>query len=210
MQGGGSVYRHSNEKTHGTVENCERIDSFEAMRCDPNSWETGISAGGKVWLDCDHYVVQRGESEKEIVHLFHPGSRWEQELKLTRIDSGFGGTRAYWLCPACGERFRYLYFKKRRFICRKCAELNYKSQQETKNGLRYVRKGKKLAEERLGWLPQPMSPIDFAGFVPQKPKGMHWSTYFKHRRRLDRYQEQYVEDAMREMMQVYGKLGRFL
>lgn len=204
------MYRCSNKKTHGTVEDCERIDSFEAMRCNPNDWEEGISAGDVVWLDCNREEAYFGDEVEESVYLLHPDSNWSQELRLTRIASGFGGTRAYWLCPACGERFRYLYFKKLRFICRKCAELNYKSQQETKNSRRYLRKGLKLAEERLYWIPQPIPPVHFASLAPRKPKGMHWATYRKHRDRLRKYQEQHDEEATRELMQALGKFRRFL
>lgn len=197
------------QRTHGTVENCERIDSFEAMRCAENDGEAGISAGD-LWLDCDHCALQRGEVEKEFVFLTLPGSRWRQELRLVRIDSGFGGTRAYWLCPECWGRFRYLYFN-RRFRCRRCAGLNYKCQQETQNSQSDLRKGMKIAEERLGWFSlRPVSHMGFLGMFPAKPKGMHWKTYARHLERFRKYQDQCDEKDTRTLLKGLKSLRRLL
>lgn len=195
------------QRTHGTVENCERIDSFEAMRC-TDDCDAGISAGD-LWLDCDHYVLQRGEVEKEFVLLTYPGSRWKQELRLVRIDSGFGGTRAYWLCPECWGRFRYLYFN-RRFLCRKCAGLNYKCQQETQNSQSDLRKGMKIAEERLGYISlRPVSRMVFLGLFPAKPKGMHWKTYARHLERFRKYQNQCGEKDTHQLLKGLKSLVGF-
>lgn len=203
--------RRNNIKTHGTIEKCGRIDSFEAMKCDSGECDCVISAGDTMYLDCDHVVLYKGSEIKERVCLYHPLSNWSQEIRLTRIESGFGGTRAYWLCPACGERFRYLYFKGRRFICRKCAELNYTSQQETKNSRRNVRKGLKVAEKHLDWWPvRAVSPAEFLAMFPQKPRGMHWSTYAKHIKRFMHYQEQYGDDWFRESMRALRRFRGLL
>lgn len=196
------------QRTHGTVENCERIDSFEAMHCAESDGEAGISAGD-LWLDCDRYILQRGEVEKEFALLTLPGSRWKQKLRLVRIDSWFGGTRAYWLCPECWGRFRYLYFN-RRFRCRRCAGLNYKSQQETQNSLSDLRKGMKIAEERLGYLSvRPVSRLEFVGMFPPKPKGMHWDTYTKHLARFRKYQDQCCEKESNQLLSGLKRFRRF-
>lgn len=124
----------------------------------------------------------------------------ERTLELARVRSGFGGSRVFWLCPVCGRRARFLYFKGQCFVCRECANLNYRSQQRTRDSLNHYRDGMRLAAEKLRWQPLiDVAPMDFPYMTPDHPRYMHQSTYRRYLVRYRRYQEKYQRDSLRKM-----------
>ncbi|MDE6590599.1 MAG: hypothetical protein K2K53_09710 [Oscillospiraceae bacterium] len=196
----GMNYSGGNNKTHNQIERADRIDSFEAGEVEG----PGIlfaSRGDKILpLHCEHFTAHDLE-ERELVELSYPSSRWRCTLELTRVRSGFGGSRAFWLCPRCGRRSRYLYFKNRGFACRECAKLNYQSQQRTQDSINHFRDGMKFAREKLHWFPTlPIVPMDFPTYTPPKPPKMHRATYQRHLARFRQYQAAYRRDSLREML----------
>ena len=195
----GMNYSGGDNKTHGQIERADRIDSFEAGAVE--GWGMVLASRGEKMLPlrCDRY----GQAGREFVDLSYSGSRWRVTLELSSVRSGFGGSRAYWRCPRCGRRARYLYFKGRGFQCRECARLNYRCQQRTKDSVNHARDGLKLARERLGWEP-PVSvcPADFPHVVPDRPRYMHQTTYRRYLARYMRYQEKYQRESMREMLSI--------
>lgn len=184
-------------KPHGQIERADRIDSFQV----PTNRGLLIAsrAGSTFPLHCEHFF----EEKREVVELYHPGSRWRCTLELGRVASGFGGNRAFWLCPNCGHRSRFLYFKKLGFVCRECAKLNYLSQQRTKSSINHFRDGMRLATEKLHWAPLiDIVPMDFPYMTPDRPKGMHQTTYLRYLARYRRYQKKYQRDSLREMLAI--------
>ena len=156
---------------------------------------------GRTTLDFERYVEYGpGEVEKEFVDLC---GRWR--LRITRINNGFGGTRAFWLCPYCRRRVRYLYFNGNDFVCRECARLNYKSQQETKDSMRDYRRGMAFAENKLSVNPafRPDG-FDFCEYVPGKPKGMHGTTYRRYLSRFLKYRERHTARTMADLKRLVG------
>jgi len=190
----GMNFSGGSNRTHGQIERAERIDSFEAAQVD--GWGA-IFTSRLFPLECGHFQ----EPDREAVDL--SAGQWSTTLELTRIPSGFGGSRAFWMCPRCGRRARFLYFKKLSFVCRRCAKLNYRCQQRTKDSTNHAYDGLRLAREKLRWTPPlPVAPMDFPHVVPGKPKGMHKTTYYRYLVRYRRLQEKYRRDSMREMMAV--------
>jgi len=187
-------YTGGANKTHGQVERADRIDSFEAGRVE--GWGTlTVSRGGV--LPCEHFTA----GERKAVELSRYGT-----LELERVPSGFGGSRAFWVCPRCGKRVRYLYFKGETLTCRECARLNYRSQQRTRDSLTYVQDGLKLAREKLHWEPPAwITPLDFPNLTPPCPPYMHKATYQRHLARFRRYQAKYERDSLREMLTILGR-----
>lgn len=189
-------------KSHGTIEITPRVDSFEAASAE----KTLFAGNGRksIPLDCARYT-EHGPGpgvRREIVELW--GGRWGQTLELSRIASGFGGSRAFWLCPACGGRVRYLYFTGAVFLCRKCARLNYRSQQETKSDcMYYYDKGMALVEKHLDCWPQ-MRPdgFSFCDWVPDRPRYMHQTTYRRYLARFLRYREKHSDRQMADMLRI--------
>ena len=139
-------------KRHGTVEKTPRIDSYEAGTVE--GWGKLFAFGGGKMLafDCCHYTEYG--PEREMVEVWHKDG-WSQTLELSRKVNGFGGSQAFFLCPACGGRVRYLYQTGATFLCRKCAGLNYKGNQETRSGsMYYYDKGVALVEKHLDIWPR--------------------------------------------------------
>lgn len=198
----GMNYSGGDNKTHGQIERAERIDSFEAGKVE--GWGIVIaSVGDKMLpLHCEHFPPC-GPDGRELVELSYPGSQWRDALELSRVRSGFGGSRAFWLCPACGRRARFLYFKGQGFQCRECARLNYRSQQRTRDSINHYRDGLKLARDKLGWEPPGyMVPAYFPQLNPPCPRYMHEATYQRHLARFRQYQEKYRQDSLREMQAI--------
>jgi hypothetical protein len=122
-------------------------------------------------------VEGNGRPERVILTYRHrrgPGDEREdvqEPVPLTWTACNFGGERPWFVCPGsgCGRRVAILYGLGRYFLCRHCYDLVYESQREDKMH-RALRRAQKI-REGLGGSPNMMKPF------PEKPKGMHWSTY---------------------------------
>lgn len=192
----GMNYSGGANKTHGQIERAYRIDSFEAGTVEDRGIVFASSGGKMLPLHCDR-------CGQEFVELSYPGSRWRDTLELARVRSGYGGSRAFWLCPICGRRARFLYFKRQGFVCRECARLNYRSQQRTRSSLNHYRDGMRLATDKLHWEPLiDVVPMDFPYMTPDRPRGMHKTTYRRYLARYRRYQAAYERDSLREMLEI--------
>ena len=193
----GMNYSGGANRTHGQIERAERIDSFEAGKVE--DWGI-LFTNSMVSLHCGRFLDNDGET----IELSK--GQWSTALKLARTPSGFGGSCAYWLCPHCGKRARFLYFKGGIFLCRECAKLNYRCQQRTKDCVNPAYDGIKLAREKLHWQPLiDVMPMDFPYTTPDRPKGMHETTYRRYLARYRRYQEKYRQDSLREMLAILGR-----
>lgn len=183
-------------KTHEQVEQTPRIDSFELSHT--HAW-CGIFCGGK-YLD----IYQ----DTDRVEIFPPKSMKGAVVELSRKNNGFGWWQTFFICPECGERVRFLYLTGRRgFLCRRCARLNYRSQQRTKDSMVNYDDGMKYAERHL--LP-PTAPIDgftFCGWIPERPRYMHRSTYLKHMRRFLKYRLRHEERTLSDLRRIIGPVG---
>ena len=170
-------------KTHDTVSHYDRLDSFQigALRgiC-PIFWESG----GCVVLDCS----------EGYVGLSYALSDLPERIELSKVSNRYGGKRAYFLCPDCGRRVRFLYRPQGLglFRCRNCYRLNYPSQQERSNETGAYLRGVRLLRERFKLSPvQIPAPEKFYDFVPPRPKGMHCLTYTELYRQLELLQGEY-------------------
>jgi len=192
-------------RTHGQVEKTPRIDSYEAAIVE--GWSTlfgYVDDGIPMAFDCCRYTLYGLEADREIVEVWHPKEGWGRELELSRKANGFGGDQAFFLCPACGQRVRYLYQVGAGFLCRKCARVNYRSQQETRSGtMYYYDKGIDLIEKHLDTCPcvRPDG-FSFCTWIPERPRYMHESTYRRYLRRFLRYQEKHYNREMADMARI--------
>ena len=198
----GMNYSGGDNKTHGQIERTDRIDSFEAGDREDCGLLIASRDGHDLPIRYDRYALPDLEG-LGIVELSYPESQWRTTLELTSVPSGFGGKRTFWLCPCCGRRARYLYFKDRGFVCRDCAKLNYRSQQRTHGSLHHYRDGMRLAREKLQWEPPGwFVPMDFPHMTPPCPRYMHKTTYRRYLARYRRYQEQCQRESLREMLAI--------
>lgn len=121
---------------------------------------------GAVILSYSHW---RGDSEKKTL-------RYAVEIQETRCH--FGGSRPWFLCPirGCGRRTAILYCAGL-FACRRCLNLAYDCQREPTH-YRHLHKAQAILV-RLGGSGSMADPF------PDKPKGMHWRTYWNLARRYE-------------------------
>lgn len=195
-------YSGGHNRTHGQIEQAVRIDSFEAGEVEPDDWRPLYAHwnGKMLPLDCWRALW----ANRETVELSR--GQLSVALELTRVRSGFGGDRAFWLCPSCGHRVRFLYFKNLDFLCRSCARLNYRCQQRTHDSVNHAYDGIRLAREKLRWRPLiDVVPADFPYVTPGRPRYMHRTTYFRYLARYRRYQEKYHRDTLRELAAILGR-----
>lgn len=104
----------------------------------------------------------------------HNSGDWEPMNYAVGLDwtpCPLGGRRVWWLCPVvgCGRRVAVLHGG-RVFACRKCNRLTYRSQRETDDD-RAARRANTI-RRKLGWEPGILNGNG------DKPKGMHWRTYW--------------------------------
>lgn len=139
-------------KTHRRLENFHRIDSFAFY---------GYLMADK-YLDCKttvQYPLLRGDiiyhvhSKTALIknYSIQSGEYRHVVLPLSRVPGIDGkSVRMYFHCPYCGRRVRYLYDYYKHYACRKCAKLNYSSQQ--KSGMDEMRlKMERIVEKELGY-----------------------------------------------------------
>ena len=184
-------------KTHGQVEQTPRIDSFEL--------ELTYARGG---LYCGYRYLDTCQ-DGEQVEIFPPACTKGAVVALSHKRNGYGGQQTFFLCPECGKRVRYLYLTGGRgFLCRACAKLNYKSQQQTKDSMVDYWKGMEYVKKHLSPPPWPVDGFSFVRYRPEKPRGMHERTYMRHLLRFFRYQMRHSNRLIADFGRICGQIGR--
>ena len=194
-------------KSHGTVEKVPRIDSFEAAEVGYDGVLFASRDNGlPLVLDCYRDVTYAPDRDIETVEIWHPKDGWSRTIELSRKLNGYGGNQAFFLCPACGERRRYLYQVGTAFLCRKCAQLNYRSQQETRSDSMYFYdKGMALVDKHLDTWPRVRPDgFTFCSWVPERPRYMHETTYRRYLRRFLRYRRQHEARELEDLRRLIG------
>lgn len=99
--------------------------------------------------------------------------RTEMRVLITWTSCHLGGQRPWFECPGCERRVAKLYGSIV-FACRRCLQLNYRSQQASK---------RERPAERSRHLRRTLGCSKGVLCLPaeliQKPKGMHWRTFDK-------------------------------
>lgn len=190
-------------KSRGTVEKTPRIDSFDSAISERGGALFVCADGVTRLIDCDHYIEYGPEEDRESIELWGRAG-WNQTIELSRKRNGFGGSQAFFLCPACGGRVRYLYLTGGVFLCRKCSRLNYKSQQETRSdSMYYYDKGMGLVEDHLEPPPFLIDGFGFCRWIPDRPRYMHQTTYRRYLRRFAKYQDQHQRRQLEDMARIF-------
>jgi len=124
-------------------------------------------------------------------HREHDGE-WEpveSEVRLEHTPCNYGGKRVWMRCPNCWRRCAKVYLTGKRPACRKCYNLAYYSEAETRLD-RAMRKARK-SQEALGYDDGCLDEWIF------KPKGMHWKTYERHLKSIKETNSFFSEEMMR-------------
>ena len=130
----------------------------------------------------------------------------DEDIQLDEKPNGYGGSQLFFICPKCGARVRFLYWQDHPFpfVCRKCAGLNYQSQQKTKSAMLYYQKGVDYAKKYFELPPWGVDGFSFMDYLPERPRGMHKATYQRRLKRFLKYQEKYIMLTLREMQSALG------
>ncbi len=184
--GSGNWYRSSKKTTTGE---CHGVDVRYVHRhglLAPGGWfSLKWSRGGRETGSIRGIVEGEGRAERVILSYRHrsgSGGEWKDVREPIRLDwtpCNFGGERPWFICPGagCGRRVAALHGPGKYFLCRHCHGLAYESQRE--GGMyRALRKAQSI-RERLGGSANMTLPF------PDKPKGMHWRTYWRLREEHD-------------------------
>jgi hypothetical protein len=133
-----------------------------------------------------------------------PGSEKEDIAYRVPIDwtaCNFGGRRPWFVCPGlhCGRRSALLYLSGGYFLCRRCQELSYASQRERDSSVPALHRCQRI-RTKLGGSPNMREPF------PDKPKGMHWKTYWRMYERHEVAWAQYVGALTVEVGRISSRL----
>lgn len=129
------------------------------------------------------------------------GEAWrsvEYPVALEWLPCHYGGSRAWFRCPACNRRVALLYVAEL-FACRHCHKLAYTSQRECSEDRR-IRQMEKY-RERLGWEP------GFLNGRGIKPPRMHWRTFNWLRTKHDRLEWEVVVQFEQRFGRDYDDMG---
>ena len=94
----------------------------------------------------------------------------EQFVPFDYTPCHYGGKRMWLLCTGCNRRVACIYAAGKYFLCRHCYGLNFQSQHEDCAN-RQLTKAQEIRMQ-LGGSANMTIPF------PEKPKGMHWTTYW--------------------------------
>lgn len=128
------------------------------------------------------------------------------EVSIEHVPLNYGGFRTYFVCPHCFERARFLYMVPGSFKCRKCANLNYPSQQIAKGSSQYYYKVLEGLKE-FGVDGGHMSMFEIPYYTPQRPRYMHEKTYRKKWIKLLRNQKFLLDAVEAELYSVLAKIS---
>lgn len=186
-------------KTHEQIERTPRIDSFELPLGEP--WSIlycGCEELGDKPLEVD--------AEGSKCYIYPLGHGKGIAVRLSHKHNGFGGAQTYFLCPDCAARVRFLYLQKGRFLCRKCAGLNYRSQQRTRDSMTDYYKGMDYVTLHLQSPRWAVDGFSYLDYIPEKPRGMWGRTYRRHLAKFLHYRQRYAQQLIRDIARITGKL----
>jgi hypothetical protein len=200
--GSGNWYKFDKKTTTGK---CHSVDVRYLHReglLTPGHWFTlRWSRSGRETGSIRAAVIG-GEKPEQVIltyrHRSGPGGEWEDVQEPVSLDwtaCNFGGERPWFVCPSvgCSRRVAVLYGPGRYFLCRHCYELAYQSQRD--NAMERALLKAQAIRKRLGGSANMMEPF------PEKPKGMHWSTY-------DRLFCEHHESQMEQLIGMREWLGK--
>jgi len=205
-----SYYRRGgHNRTHGCTNDYKCLDSYTFGKMMPVV-ETGERESVKCrleWPDGNTVGVTRYISYIIIEYTVDKKEKIADKVYFEKVENNYGGrARYYFSCPYCGERCRYIYLSRQHFKCRKCAKLNYSSQQTTKGCDMAVLKMNKFLRTKFK-VTENLAPIEASVYRPERPKGMHKSTYGRLMSELKCLQQAYEQEYNKTAMKIISRAG---
>ena len=187
--------------TRSVVGNGLTLDLYKLIK--DGAFCPGQTTGGSLtWTRGDDYIGSIGYSSDLTkpssgsvrLHYNHEDKPVDYRVSLTTTRPYFGGLRWWFVCPVKGTRAAKLHLPSGSniFASQKAFGMAYRSQNETASD-RMLTKAQDI-RRNLGGSASLMEPF------PDRPKGMHWTTYWRLRNRS----EQAANVALIGMMQRLG------
>ncbi|MEL6663133.1 MAG: hypothetical protein AAFR33_09015 [Pseudomonadota bacterium] len=200
MGSGGHNWRY-----RGTVEGWRRIDAALLQK-------RGVLSNG--WTGTITWTSDDGDTNlinvfggRDSIRLSYRqrinGGSWQDVSERVAIDWSprhFGSGQAYFLCPRCGSRRRFLVGAGARFLCRTCHGLVHASSREGQSD-RVFRKMWKV-KRKIG------AELALGGFRGPKPKGMHRAPHDRLMADVDELESAAMDDSYRMLMRMQSRGGR--
>lgn len=171
--GSGSYYRIHAKDMVGKRLNIHELKKKGFLKPGTNI-TTSWSRNGQKYASIGGTVTEKGLMMNYTVN----GEAVCYEVPFTWTECNYGGERPWFQCPKCYARIAVIYLKDKYFLCRKCQDLSYESQRVSDSD-RMALKANRI-RERLG------GDAGMLNLFPDKPKGMHWKTYYELKRKAER------------------------
>jgi len=200
--GSGSYYRYSSKSTE------ENFHAFRMSRLrELGVVREGNHRHGSWQWTCNDKVISSIGYEINMTDEVNPWLRvyytnthsqekHDYKIRLTSTTPNYGGKHWWFRCPAarCGRRVGVLYLANI-LACRHCYHMAYSSQNKSYYDGQTDR-AFKLAH-KLGFDGNALD-----GFYGEKPKGMHWKTYHRKVKEIERA----MEAGLAGLMVKFGEL----
>ena len=175
--GGFNSGRHGGKRTTNSMNNLDIRRVHRAGRLEPGdsctwSWTRNFDSVSRISMQAGNDSVTLSY---RITDPLGESRDYSYPVMIEWTPCNYGGRRAWWVFPDCGRRVAVLWGG-RRYACRHCHDLAYKSTRTAPGSECYARANKIRA--RLGW------GGGVASAPGSKPKGMHWTTYTRLLRQL--------------------------
>ena len=171
--GSGNWYRFNSKDTTGSqkridVRFLKKQNYLRPDTCGSLSWSCNGEPNGSIRFTTLANGIQLNYRHRNY------GEDWEEVEEVIHFEytsCNYGGKRTWLLCPGCHKRVAIVYGAGKYFLCRHCYDLNYQTQHEDYYD-RQISKSHEI-RRKLGGEAGAANPF------PEKPKGMHWKTYWK-------------------------------
>jgi hypothetical protein len=192
-----------------TTEEAKKIDIRELQRrqslyCGNTSELSWYNARTKEQIGCIGFEVKPDCLVFNYRAKHQHSQHWQQYqviAPLTYTPCNYGNSRVWFKCPRCSKRVAILYINAQ-IACRTCQRLNYASQQQTKGMFQDKDRMEKI-RKKLNW------PIYQDMFLWQriKPKGMHYTTFYRLVKEHDYYEMSYLSSFGATIPSLFTKLN---
>lgn len=141
---------------------------------------------------------QSGTASSIEVNYSYRGKAYSYSIRLDKTACHFGNYRHWWLCPKCSQRVSVLYCAGV-YVCRHCIGANYHSQLQQPIDRLFSRAD--AIRQRLGW----QSGIAYGN--QGRPKGMHFTTYYRLVTEHDRIVQRICGATMQMIDKIKGSVS---
>lgn len=141
------------------------------------------------------------KGDKVVLHYKYNNKNKKAVISFDSSVVGYG-TRTWFNCPICRERFARVYIVDGVFGCRLCHNLTYITSRKSGNELRYLNHQVRQVQLKLGG-----EDAHITDRYISKPKNMHWRTYERLQKQLMQLQDKREAEWNRKTQIILDRYG---